>query len=76
MYIRRVIARCRYTAVYCQWLALSPRSQTGSTICADLQQDTLQCYRDNANHTLNCSQLVNKYNKCVLSKREVGAAYY
>ncbi|KAJ8782973.1 hypothetical protein J1605_009581 [Eschrichtius robustus] len=40
-------------------------------ICADLQAQILQCYRQNTQQTLSCSTLANQYKRCVNQAKQV-----
>lgn len=41
-------------------------------VCADLQAQILQCYRQNAQQTLSCSALASQYMRCVNQAKQVG----
>lgn len=41
-------------------------------VCADLQAKILQCYRQNTQQTLSCSDLANQYMRCVNQAKQVG----
>lgn len=41
-------------------------------VCADLQAQILQCYRQNAQQTLSCSALASQYLRCVNQAKQVG----
>lgn len=41
-------------------------------ICADLQAQILQCYRQNTQQTLSCSALASQYKQCVNQAKQVG----
>ncbi|KAK2154138.1 hypothetical protein LSH36_275g01041 [Paralvinella palmiformis] len=38
-------------------------------VCDELQNKLMQCYRDNPNQVLNCSQMVRAYSSCVEHER-------
>lgn len=41
-------------------------------VCADLQAQILQCYRQNTQQTLSCSALASQYMRCVNQAKQVG----
>ena len=41
-------------------------------VCADLQAQILQCYRQNTQQTLSCSALASEYMRCVNQAKQVG----
>nr|XP_044603604.1 MICOS complex subunit MIC19 isoform X5 [Equus asinus] len=41
-------------------------------VCADLQAQILQCYRQNTQQTLSCSALATQYMRCVNQAKQVG----
>lgn len=41
-------------------------------VCADLQAQILQCYRQNTQQTLGCSALASQYMRCVNQAKQVG----
>uniref|UniRef100_A0A8D0S940 Coiled-coil-helix-coiled-coil-helix domain containing 3 n=1 Tax=Sus scrofa TaxID=9823 RepID=A0A8D0S940_PIG len=43
-------------------------------VCADLQAQILQCYRQNTQQTLSCSALASEYMRCVNQAKQVGAS--
>uniref|UniRef100_A0A8C2QV81 MICOS complex subunit MIC19 n=1 Tax=Capra hircus TaxID=9925 RepID=A0A8C2QV81_CAPHI len=42
-------------------------------VCADLQAQILQCYRQNTQQTLSCSALASQYMRCVNQAKQVGS---
>jgi hypothetical protein len=44
-------------------------------VCHELQKSVDQCYNDNANRTLNCLDIANKFIKCVEEERQSRLIY-
>ena len=44
-------------------------------LCRELQNDVLECYRNNKHHPLRCSNIVKEFRQCVQDARRVSAYY-
>lgn len=47
-----------------------------SPVCADLQSQILNCYKENAGKTLLCSSLASLYMQCVNDAKQVRVLWY
>ena len=45
-------------------------------ICKDLEQQMLQCYKQNPGRSLDCSDVVRSYQHCVNNARKVDSKIY
>ncbi|GAA6075011.1 coiled-coil-helix-coiled-coil-helix domain containing 3a isoform X1, partial [Tachysurus ichikawai] len=45
-----------------------------SPVCADLQEQIMKCYRENAGKTLLCSNIASLYMQCVNSAKQVSVS--
>ena len=66
--------------VYCinSNTVLCRQSNVGHLVpaCEDKQCKVLECYRNNSNRTLQCSQEVHQYIKCVENARKVNRYFW
>lgn len=44
-------------------------TKSNAVPCQDLKSKIVDCYKNNANHTLNCSSLVNEFTTCISDSR-------
>lgn len=57
--------------VSCSFFLVIRRRYEISPVCADLQGQILNCYRENAGKTLLCANLASLYLQCVTSAKQV-----
>lgn len=55
-------------------LLVSFRCYEISPVCADLQEQIMKCYRENAGKTLLCSNIASLYMQCVNSAKQVSVS--